>query len=620
MNIFLKTFALKTIVLCLGVGTLGLSGCNNDNNHETSNTNTPPSTTQPIPAMVTLSGTAAVGAALADASVTAKCNNGSGFSQPVSTDANGKWSGQVLGNSFPCTLQAQGKTLALHSYATAPGTVNITPLTDLSIALASRQLPAEWFKTYQALTEASVKAAVSELRQQLASKNYNLATNFDLFSSNFAIGDAFDQLLDLLNASLQANTASIKDYNSLLTQVAANGSASTLPAAAVTPSPNATTCASKKLPTTSLSSIGDYAGDYTSNYADNSQNKTATIFSLNTQTASLVANGVNASIKEVCGPNVQSNGTNHVLLTDHGQITLFKDTAGKYSAESADFSGFYAEKASTTALCESNGADDKLGFKNAPQDFCGFSKASSIAITSPDIYTFFNSDKKQNVKVTVEGTTVKSVLIEDNTYSWNCGAGSTTACSGVTFQVSPNGTYQQIGFNNTVLTVVSGATQPLTVKNGLLIHFANNSTPPATTNPSTLVMPVTFNSAACQPEGNTYIKCQGNVTQDFEISNLKYYSVSNVAAGGKSSCVIKKSGNRLSITVDGNVTEAFFNGDLNDDLFFNRNIQTTTLRAATPMLITSAGVTQATTIALVFNPTNQIDDVVVYNSNSFACR
>jgi hypothetical protein len=110
------------------------------------------------------------------------------------------------------------------------------------------------------------------------------------------------------------------------------------------------------------------------------------------------------------------------------------------------------------------------------------------------------------------------------------------------------------------------------------------------------------------------------VTQDFEISNLKYYSVSNVAAGGKSSCVIKKSGNRLSITVDGNVTEEFFNGDLNDDLFFNRNIQTTTLRAATPMLITSAGVTQATTIALVFNPTNQIDDVVVYNSNSFACR
>jgi hypothetical protein len=68
------------------------------------------------------------------------------------------------------------------------------------------------------------------------------------------------------------------------------------------------------------------------------------------------------------------------------------------------------------------------------------------------------------------------------------------------------------------------------------------------------------------------------------------------------------------------VTEAFFNGDLNDDLFFNRNIQTTTLRAATPMLITSAGVTQATTIALVFNPTNQIDDDVVYNSNSFACR
>lgn len=125
---------------------------------------------------------------------------------------------------------------------------------------------------------------------------------------------------------------------------------------------------------------------------------------------------------------------NHVLLTDKGNVTLFKDTTGKYSAESSDFAGFYAEKATTNnTLCESSGADDKLGFKNAPQDFCSFSKASSIAIQSPDVYTFFNADKTQNIKITVENKLVKSVQLEDNNYAWACGIGTLASCTGVTF-------------------------------------------------------------------------------------------------------------------------------------------------------------------------------------------
>lgn len=235
------------------------------------------------------------------------------------------------------------------------------------------------------------------------------------------------------------------------------------------------TCASKGLPATTLSSITAYAGDY--------KDSGATVFNLNTATATATVKGTQTgSIKEVCGPNNQSNGTNHVLITDKGNVTLFKTTAGVYSAEGFEFNDktkvFYGEKAATTpTLCESAGADDKLGFKNAPSDFCSFSKASSVAITSPDIYTFFNADKKQNVKVTVEGSSVKSVAIEDNKYAWACGIGSLAACNGITFK--NNTSSKEFIFSNTVLSTVFGTTQALTIKNGSLIYQAG--TPPTPT-------------------------------------------------------------------------------------------------------------------------------------------
>lgn len=234
------------------------------------------------------------------------------------------------------------------------------------------------------------------------------------------------------------------------------------------------TCASKGLPATTLSSITAYAGDY--------KDSGATVFNLNTATATATVKGTQTgSIKEVCGPNNQSNGTNHVLITDKGNVTLFKTTAGVYSAEGFEFNDktkvFYGEKAATTpTLCESAGADDKLGFKNAPSDFCSFSKASSVAITSPDIYTFFNADKKQNVKVTVEGSSVKSVAIEDNKYAWACGIGSLAACNGITFK--NNTSSKEFIFSNTVLSTVFGTTQALTIKNGSLIYQAGTTPTP----------------------------------------------------------------------------------------------------------------------------------------------
>lgn len=452
---------LKTLALCTAISSIGLSACHNDHDDSTSNNNSGNNN-----GMVTLSGTAATGAALKNASVTASCNNNTGFSQPVSTDANGQWSGQVIAANLPCALQAKTPDLALHSYAVAAGNVNITPLTDLGIAKISRKQPTDWFKQYQILLESQLKTAMDELSQQLASKNYVLPAQFNLLTTSFKVGDAFDKVLDVFAAAI--NASSLKTYNALLDQVVTSGSVSSIPMAIpVTPPNTIQSCASRKLPVTTLSTITDYSGEY--------KDKGLTVFNLDTATGKIIPGSSTAMIKEVCGPNVQNNGTNHVLVTDKGYITLFKDNAGKYSAETADFGGFYGEKAAvSTALCHSTGADDKLGFKNAPQDFCSFSKTSSVAITSPDVYTFFNVDKSQNVKVTVENKVVKTVQLEDNNYAWACGVGSFAACNGVTFD-QRNVSFVQFPFNNVVLTPVYGTQQPITIKNGLLIHIPSNT-------------------------------------------------------------------------------------------------------------------------------------------------
>ena len=452
---------LKTLALCTAISSIGLSACHNDHDDSTPNNNSGNNN-----GMVTLSGTAATGAALKNASVTASCNNNTGFSQPVSTDANGQWSGQVIAANLPCALQAKTPDLALHSYAVAAGNVNITPLTDLGIAKISRKQPTDWFKQYQILLESQLKTAMDELSQQLASKNYVLPAQFNLLTTSFKVGDAFDKVLDVFAAAI--NASSLKTYNALLDQVVTSGSVSSIPMAIpVTPPNTIQSCASRKLPVSSLSSITDYSGEY--------KDKGLTVFNLDTATGKIIAGSSTAMIKEVCGPNVQNNGTNHVLVTDKGYITLFKDNAGKYSAETADFGGFYGEKAAvSTALCHSTGADDKLGFKNAPQDFCSFSKTSSVAITSPDVYTFFNVDKTQNVKVTVENKVVKTVQLENNNYAWACGIGSYAACNGVTFD-QRNVSFVQFPFNNVVLTPVYGTQQPITIKNGLLIHIPSNT-------------------------------------------------------------------------------------------------------------------------------------------------
>lgn len=181
---------------------------------------------------LTLKGTAAVGAAIEGASVTALCADGSGFTQAVTTDAKGGWTGTLVESaSLPCALRVEGGTpsVVLHSYATAAGTVNVTPLTDLIIALATSQVPQIWFDGDSWQIESSALQQSQEaLIDALVEAGYTVP-NGNPYTTAFAIGDAWDRVLDQLAEAIE-NDGAIEDYEALLLLVT-DGSLANLPAA-----------------------------------------------------------------------------------------------------------------------------------------------------------------------------------------------------------------------------------------------------------------------------------------------------------------------------------------------------------------------------------------------------
>src|SRR5258708_10436764 len=74
----------------------------------------------------TVGGTAAVGAALANASITLTCKNGSGS---ATANSNGAYTATFAFDG-PCAITATGGAVTIHSFAAGAGTYNVTPLTE----------------------------------------------------------------------------------------------------------------------------------------------------------------------------------------------------------------------------------------------------------------------------------------------------------------------------------------------------------------------------------------------------------------------------------------------------------------------------------------------------------
>lgn len=165
------------------------------------------------PANPSITGLAASGGALANATVTAKCTSG----VPVSdkTGADGTFALELSGGqSVPCLVQVNIGTVTLHGFAMAAGHINVTPLTDLVITRALGSDAAAAFASFDAGKGAAINAGLVAAKAYVIVEVTPLAgkaPSVDPLTGVFIIGDADDKVLDNLTAALGAAGKTLDD-------------------------------------------------------------------------------------------------------------------------------------------------------------------------------------------------------------------------------------------------------------------------------------------------------------------------------------------------------------------------------------------------------------------------
>lgn len=188
----------------------------------------------PTPPASTLAGTAAVGAPIVGGQVSARCLNGS--TQAVApTDAVGAYSIALRNLLPPClvrvsggTIQGQASSLTLHSHASAAGVLNLTPLTELTLARASGVLPSALYSQFSQASDlpgpTQLNQAWSGIRAELVAMGLSEPTGSP-FNTPLSIGDDNDQVLDALGARLRSNEATLAELTAAARQGQAIASA-----------------------------------------------------------------------------------------------------------------------------------------------------------------------------------------------------------------------------------------------------------------------------------------------------------------------------------------------------------------------------------------------------------
>ena len=157
----------------------------------------------------TVKGTAAVGAALPNASVQLSCKNGSGS---ATSDANGAYSASFHFDG-PCSITASSGGITIHSFASGAGTFNVTPLTQLLLSYLAGYLGTtvdgllagvSTNATYQsALTNSALINSAENSVAKLLSSMYGVTLSTNAFpTASFTPGQAGpDADLDALQAA-----------------------------------------------------------------------------------------------------------------------------------------------------------------------------------------------------------------------------------------------------------------------------------------------------------------------------------------------------------------------------------------------------------------------------------
>ena len=169
-------------------------------------------------------GSAATGLAIANAAVSAKCKGGSGeVSATTSTNALGRYA-VTMGSQarFPCMLRVRGPQGDLHTAVDegfSSGEVNITPLTEMQVSFAGGMSASQMFSAFAGLNPAQLSSANLGVAQREVVNLFRPLVDLSGIR-NFVTdalvpavpgrqtGNAFDQLLDQLNAKIWEKNSS----------------------------------------------------------------------------------------------------------------------------------------------------------------------------------------------------------------------------------------------------------------------------------------------------------------------------------------------------------------------------------------------------------------------------
>lgn len=164
-----------------------------------------------------LEGLVAVGAPVVGAEIALRCVGGD-FA--TTSDGDGRWRVEVPEGATPCVIKAGGGTppVTLYSYAEAPGTVNVTPLTTLAVAHAAGAADlSTWFDGANPAADPSLGDAVAGSRDHLLDllgmAGYPVPAGLDPFTSRFEpiAGDPYDELLEVFGAALDRSGQDLDD-------------------------------------------------------------------------------------------------------------------------------------------------------------------------------------------------------------------------------------------------------------------------------------------------------------------------------------------------------------------------------------------------------------------------
>ncbi len=169
-----------------------------------------PAATPTTAAVITLSGSVAVGAPMTDGRLRVIDAAGTVVAQNVAIDANGRYAAITLTGQAPWRIEACGYTgpnyQCLYSVAQAAGTANVTPLTNAMLLLASGQSPETLMTgTAAGLTANSLATAQTSLLGALAPvlADAGVSATLDLVSGALDAGSrtGYDRVLDAVGVS-----------------------------------------------------------------------------------------------------------------------------------------------------------------------------------------------------------------------------------------------------------------------------------------------------------------------------------------------------------------------------------------------------------------------------------